>query len=129
MATIKDVAKLSGYSICTVSRALSGKGYLKEETRQKIMDAVKELNYHPNTTAVNLKTGRRRTLALILPSLTNIFYAKLETYMESYASQNNYLIYLNNSEYSLEKEKQIIDSLIGLDIAGVIIAPIHQPEF
>lgn len=55
MATIKDVAKKSGFSVCTVSRALSGKGYLKEETRQKIMDAVKELDYRPNTLAVNLK--------------------------------------------------------------------------
>ena len=54
MATIKDVAKKSGFSVCTVSRALSGKGYLKEETRQKIMDAVKELDYRPNTLAVNL---------------------------------------------------------------------------
>lgn len=123
MATIKDVAKKSGFSICTVSRALSGKGYLKEETRQKIMQAVEELNYHPNALAANLKTGRRQTLALILPSLTNISYTKLEKYMESYASEKGYLIYLSNSDYSLDKEKQIIDTLIGMDIAGVIIAP------
>ena len=123
MATIKDVAKKSGYSICTVSRALSGKGYLKEETREKIMAAVAELNYHPNTLAANLKTGRRQTLALILPSLTNIYYAKLAKYMEAYASEKDYIIYLSNSEYNLEKEKQIIENLIGMDIAGVIIAP------
>lgn len=124
MATIKDVAKKSGFSICTVSRALSGKGYLKEETRQKIMEAVEELNYHPNTLAANLKTGRRQTLALILPSLTNISYTKLEKYMESYASEKGYLIYLSNSDYSLDKEKQIIETLLGMDIAGVIIAPV-----
>lgn len=123
MATIKDVAQKSGFSICTVSRALSGKGYLKEETRQKIMAAVKELDYHPNTLAANLKTGKRQTLALILPSLTDIYYAKLEKYMESYASEKDYIIYLNNTEYSLEKEKKIIDTLKGMDIAGVIIAP------
>ena len=56
MATIKDVAKKCGYSVCTVSRALSGKGYLKEETKQKIMAAVEELGYRPNALAVNLKT-------------------------------------------------------------------------
>lgn len=123
MATIKDVAKKCGFSVCTVSRAISGKGYLKEETRQKIMEAVAELGYRPNTLAVNLKTGRRQTLALILPSLTNIYYAKLEKYMEACATQKGYIIYLNNTEYSLEKEKQIIDNLIGMDIAGVIIAP------
>lgn len=121
MVTIKDVAKKCGFSVCTVSRALSGKGYLKEETRKKIMQAVEELNYRPNTLAVNLKTGRRQTLALILPSLTNIFYAKLEQYMESFATQKGYLLYLSNTEYSLEKEKQVIENLIGMDIAGVII--------
>lgn len=121
MVTIKDVAKKCGFSVCTVSRALSGKGYLKEETRKKIMEAVEELNYRPNTLAVNLKTGRRQTLALILPSLTNIFYTKLEQYMESFASQKGYLLYLSNTEYSLEKEKQVLENLIGMDIAGVII--------
>ena len=108
MVTIKDVAKKCGFSVCTVSRALSGKGYLKEETRKKIMEAVEELNYRPNTLAVNLKTGRRQTLALILPSLTNIFYTKLEQYMESFASEKGYLLYLSNTEYSLEKEKQVL---------------------
>ena len=121
MVTIKDVAKHCGFSVCTVSRALSGKGYIKEETREKIMEAVKELNYRPNTLAVNLKTGRRQTLALILPSLTNIFYTKLEQYMEAFASEKGYLLYLSNTGYSLEKEKQIIENLTGMDIAGVII--------
>lgn len=124
MATIKDVAKKCGYSVCTVSRAISGKGYLKEETRLKIMEAVEELGYRPSTIAVNLKTGRRQTLALILPSLTNIHYARLEKYMEACATEKGYIIYLNNAEYSLEKEKQIIENLIGMDIAGVIISPV-----
>ena len=123
VATIKDVAKKCGYSVCTVSRALSGKGYLKEETKQKIMEAVEELGYRPSSLAVNLKTGRRQTLALVLPSLTNIHYARLEKYMEACATEKGYIIYLNNTEYSLEKEKQIIENLIGMDIAGVIISP------
>ncbi|MFQ9705087.1 MAG: LacI family DNA-binding transcriptional regulator [Enterocloster clostridioformis] len=118
MVTIKDVAKKCGYSVCTVSRALSGKGYLKEETKQKILETVAELGYRPNTLAVNLKTGRRQALALVLPSLTNIYYTKLEQYLESCASEKGYIIYLNNTEYSLEKEKQILENLIGMDIAG-----------
>jgi len=121
MVTIKDVAKKCGFSVCTVSRALSGKGYIKKETREKIMEAVTELNYRPNTLAVNLKTGRRQTLALVLPSLTNIFYTKLEQYMEAFASEKGYLLYLSNTGYNLEKEKQVIENLSGMDIAGVII--------
>jgi len=124
MVTIKDVAKRCGYSVCTVSRALSGKGYLKEETKQKILETVAELGYRPNTLAVNLKTGRRQALALVLPSLTNIYYTKLEQYLEACAAEKGYIIYLNNTEYSLEKEKQILENLIGMDIAGVIITPV-----
>lgn len=124
MVTIKDVAKKCGYSVCTVSRALSGKGYLKEETKQKILETVAELGYRPNTLAVNLKTGRRQALALVLPSLTNIYYTKLEQYLEACTAEKGYIIYLNNTEYSLEKEKQILENLIGMDIAGVIITPV-----
>ena len=57
MATIKDVAKEAGFSVCTVSRALAGKGYIKEETRQRIMEAVRTVDYRPNNLAVSLKTG------------------------------------------------------------------------
>lgn len=124
MVTIKDVAKQSGYSVCTVSRALSGKGYLKEATKQKILETVDELGYRPSTLAVNLKTGRRQALALVLPSLTNIYYTKLEKYLESCAVDKGYIIYLNNTEYNLEKEQQILGNLTGMDIAGVIIAPV-----
>ena len=124
MATIKDVAQKCGFSICTVSRALSGKGYLKEETRAKIMAAVEELNYHPNALAANLKTGRRQTLALVLPSLTNVSYAKLETYMEAYAAEKDYILQLHNTEYDINKEMRVIDTLLNIDIGGVIIAPV-----
>lgn len=95
------------------------------EGRDKAEDhgCCEELGYRPNALAVNLKTGRRQTLALILPSLTNIYYPKLEKYLEAYATEKGYIIYLNNTEYNLEKEKQIVDNLIGMDIAGVIITP------
>ena len=50
MATIKDVAKKAGVSVCTVSRAIAGKGYIKQETRERIMEVVEELGYAPNKT-------------------------------------------------------------------------------
>ena len=64
MATIKDVAKKAGVSVCTVSRAIAGKGYIKQETRERIMKVVEELGYAPNKTAVGLKTGQTNLLAL-----------------------------------------------------------------
>lgn len=123
MATIKDVAKISGFSVCTVSRTLAGKGYVKEETRKKILEAVTELDYHPNSTAVSLKTGRNHVLALILPSITNIYYPKLAKYVERFANEQGYMIYLCNSENSLEKERKILQNIPSQNIAGVIVTP------
>lgn len=57
MATIKRRCKRGWFSVCTVSRALAGKGYIKEETRQRIMEAVRTVDYRPNNLAVSLKDG------------------------------------------------------------------------
>lgn len=123
MATIKDVAKKAGVSVCTVSRTLSKKGYVKKETRERILEAVAELHYQPNNLAVSLKTGRSNVLALILPSFTNIYYPKLEKYIERFANEKGYMIYLVNAENSLQKEKNILDSICAQNLAGVIITP------
>ena len=78
MATIKDVARSSGYSVCTVSKALSGKGYIKSTTKRKILQVVDEIGYHPNHLAVSLKTGRTMALALIVPDVMNVYFSRLE---------------------------------------------------
>ena len=123
MATIKDVSKKAGVSVCTVSRTLSGKGYVKQGTRDKIMAAVKELNYRPNKLAIGLKTGHSNILALVLPSITNIYYPKLEKYIERFANQRGYMIFLCNAENNLKKERHILENMCQQNIAGVIITP------
>ena len=127
MVTIKDVAKKCGYSVCTVSRALSGKGYLKEETKQKILETVAELGYRPNTLAVNLKTGRRQALALVLPSLTNIYYTKLEQYLESCASEKR--LYHLPEQHGIQsgKRKTDIRKFNRNGHSGGHHYPCHQP--
>lgn len=126
MATIKEVAKLAGVSICTVSRALSNKGYIKPETKAKILAAVEELHYHPNQIATSLKTGRSKHLALVLPSLNNIYFPKLEKYIESHAHEKGYIVFLSNTEYNLETEKKILEAIPTQNVAGVIITPCNN---
>ena len=60
MATIKDVAKKAGVSVCTVSRAIAGKGYIKQETRERIMEVVEELGYAPNKNSGKFKKRVRQ---------------------------------------------------------------------
>ncbi|MFX3622692.1 MAG: LacI family DNA-binding transcriptional regulator [Ectobacillus sp.] len=70
MATIKDIAKATGYSITTVSRALNGYSDVSEKTRQKIQQAAKELNYSPNALARSLVMQETKTIGLLVSSLT-----------------------------------------------------------
>lgn len=123
MATIKDVAKLAGVSVCTVSRTLSNRGYIKDETRKRVMEAVKQLNYQQNKLAVSLKTGRSNVIALIIPDVMNMYYASLAKHMEEIAAAMGYMIYLCNSDNDLKREVQFIDILSQRKVEGVIVTP------
>ncbi len=123
MATIKDVAQASGYSVCTVSKALSGKGYIKDSTRARILQVVEEIGYHPNHLAVSLKTGKSKALALIVPDVTNVYFSRLEKYVDHYAGQYGYMVYLCNTNNSLEREKSYVSSLSEGRVDGVLITP------
>lgn len=124
MVTIKDVALKSGVSICTVSRVLSNKGYIKDSTRQKVMDAVHELGYVQNSTAAELKTGISSTIAIILPDIENMFYSKLATSIESYAYSKGYLLFICNTSYDKEKEDFFLRGMSARNIRGLIGVPV-----
>ena len=75
MATIRDVAQKAGVGVATVSRVLSENGYVKEETKQKVMEAIRELNYTPNEIARNLYYKRTGIVAVIIPQISHPFFA------------------------------------------------------
>jgi len=78
MATIKDVARLSGTSVSSVSKVLRGKEIrITDQKRQKIIDAAEALHYMPNSIAANLKSGRQNAVALLCPDLSDPYYPKL----------------------------------------------------
>ncbi|RPJ23530.1 MAG: LacI family transcriptional regulator, partial [Planctomycetaceae bacterium] len=74
MVNIKDVAKMAGVSASTVSRALSGKVVVNADTKLRVLNAVRELNYHPNVLAKGLKEGRSRTIGLIIPNIHHLVF-------------------------------------------------------
>lgn len=77
MAGIRDVAAYAGVGVGTVSRALNKTGYVSEETRKKIDEAVKALNYQPNELARNLYRNRSGIIGVIVPDLENPFLQNL----------------------------------------------------
>ncbi len=123
MATIKDVAKLAGVSICTVSRTLAGKDRIRPQTKERVMEAVRRLDYKPNYSARSLKTGSTETLGLIVPDITNYYYPKIAKSIEEYAGQQGYMILLCNADDDLQKEKRLVDTLKNRGVDGVIVLP------
>ena len=77
MVTMTDVANYAKVSKMTVSRVLSGNGYVKEETRQAVLEAVQALNYRPNLLAKSLATGRSRIIAYVLPDICDPFFGNV----------------------------------------------------
>lgn len=124
MAGIRDVAVYAGVGVGTVSRALNKTGYVSEETRKKIDEAVKVLNYQPNELARNLYRNRSGIIGVIVPDLENPFFAKFMKYTEMELYRYGYrAVVCNTVEISnrVEEmihlmEKNVLDGLIvGVD--------------
>lgn len=90
MATIKDVAKLAGVALSTASYAMSGDSKVSAKTRQKVLEAARQLNYQKNGFAMDLKRSRTNTIALILTDLSGPYYSELIRSIQDVALSNSY---------------------------------------
>lgn len=122
MATIRDVAKLAGVSVSTVSRVLNQNGYVNKETEQKVVAAISKLNYEPNAVARGLASKKTGTIAIILPDISNPFFPELARAVEDVARTYGYTVFLCNSDDHSDKEKSYIDVLHKKYIDGIIFA-------
>ena len=122
MATIKDVAKVAGVTVTTVSRVLNNRGYISEKTRKKVYDAIKQLNYRPNEMARSLLRKKSNLIGLIIPTVAHPFFAELTNYIEYYAYKLGYKILLCNSYQDSVKEKEYIMMLKSNQVDGIIMA-------
>lgn len=120
MATIADVAKRAGVAPSTVSRVLNDSGYASEETRQRVLAAVKELNYAPNVHAERLRTGTSKTIAFVATDFTNPFWAEVAKGVEDVVWQNGYDLILHNTSGDPERELASIRGFRRRQVDGAI---------
>ncbi|WP_196596161.1 LacI family DNA-binding transcriptional regulator [Pectinatus frisingensis] len=118
--TIIDVAKQAGVSVATVSRVVNGNYPVKEETKKKVMDAVKELNYVQNIQARELNTRQSTTIGVVVPSLFNMFFAEVFDGIEEYVKHYNYSMLITCAKDSAIKEKQCMQELLSRNVCGII---------
>lgn len=121
MPNIKDVANQAGVSVTTVSRIMNNRGYISEETKNKVYKAMEKLNYHPNEIAKSLYTKKSNLIGLILPDISTPFYAEETKYIEEYLYMNGYKLMLCNASNNCIREKEYIDMLQRNQVDGIII--------
>lgn len=122
MTTLKDVAKLAGVTVTTVSRVLNNRGYISNDTRSNVMNAMKSLDYQPNELARSLIFQRSRIIGLIVPSVNHPFFCELVNAIEFEAAKRGYKIMLANSRHDSEKENSYLDMLKRNKVDGIILA-------
>lgn len=121
MATsIKDVAREAGVSIATVSRVLNDIDVVNEDTKKKVVDAIKKLGYRPNIVARSLKTQRTKTIGILVPDISSGFYPEIVRGAEDVANIYDYNVILCNSDFDSEKEKEYLRVLREKMVDGVI---------
>ena len=123
MSTISDVAKLAGVAPVTVSRVINNAENVSPATREKILQAIDRLGYVPSGVAQSLRSKRTRSLALLVPDITNIFWPTVARGIEDAAQNRGYSILLCNTDEDLEKQRRYLDVVVSQRVAGVIIAP------
>jgi LacI family transcriptional regulator len=125
--TIYDVARLAGVSTATVSRALNGTGQVAEAKRAAIDAAVEQLGYRPNTIARSLVTRSTQTIALLLPEITNPFYADLVTGIQQLTLERDYTMLLCTTGFDADQEERYLRLLRAKHVDGALVDGLVLP--
>ncbi|PIO84167.1 hypothetical protein BSQ39_11645 [Loigolactobacillus backii] len=121
MATIRDVARISGYSISTISRAINQSGYVSKAAQLKINQVIHDLDYVPNAIARDLSTGKTHKIGVILPHIRDPYFSKILNGIMDAAFAADYSLILLPSEYDEALEMHYLEQLKRKEYDGLII--------
>ena len=105
VANIRDIAKLTGYSVSTISRVINGHPYVDEEKRKEILAVMKEVDYIPNANARQLSYGKTKSIGVILPYTNHPYFDQLISGIIEAAFDYDYKVTLLPTGYQKEKER------------------------
>lgn len=120
--TIKDIAKYLGISVATVSRALSDQWDVSPQTRAKVLEVARLLNYQPNLSAQRLSQQQSHLIGLIVPELENSFFPRIIVGLQSILEEAGYLLLITNSNESSAIEEKNIRTLERNRVDGIILS-------
>lgn len=125
-ATVSDIARRAGVSAATVSRVLNDVDYpVRAELRERVLEAAAQLKYKPNIFSQMLKGGGTRAIGVVVPSITNLFYAQLLGTVEEECLKRGYTPIICSSQNRPELEKRHLEDLERRQVEGVLISGVH----
>lgn len=127
MVTILEVAREAGVSIATVSRVINQNGIVKENTAKKVMDAIDRLGYMPNLQARNLRRNVSGTVLVLMPNITNNYYACVFEGINDQARESGYNIFLCNTQ-GRDQEKLLKNAIEQKQADGAILLALNREE-
>lgn len=119
--SIKEIAQLSGVSVATVSRVINNNGRFSEETKKKVLAVINETGYQTNYSAKSLRMNKSYTIGIIVPDITNYFFAKLIELIEGLLFEKGYSTIICNTARDMDKENSYLNILESKGVDGLII--------
>ncbi|WP_454001877.1 LacI family DNA-binding transcriptional regulator [Afipia felis] len=127
--SVKDVARLAGVSIATVSRALSRPEMVRSDKLLAVKEAVQQLNYVAHGAGRALSSGRTQTIGAILPTLNHAIFANTAFALQKRLAQDGYLLLVSCNEYDGSAEREMVRRLIERGVEGVVLlGRVHEPD-
>ncbi|GFH40138.1 catabolite control protein A [Pseudolactococcus insecticola] len=118
--TIYDVAREAGVSMATVSRVVNGNQNVKEATRRKVLDVIERLDYRPNAVARGLASKKTTTVGVVIPDISNSYFASLARGIDDIATMYKYNIVIANSDGDDDKEINVVNTLLAKQVDGLV---------
>ncbi|WP_410988414.1 LacI family DNA-binding transcriptional regulator [Listeria monocytogenes] len=119
--SIKDIAKLSGVSVATVSRVINDNGRFSEETREKVLTVIKETNYQMNFSAKSLRMNKSFSVGILVPDISNYFFSSVVQQIEAILFDQGYSTIICNTGRNLDKEMAYLNMLESKMVDGLIV--------
>ncbi|WP_318765303.1 LacI family DNA-binding transcriptional regulator [Agrobacterium fabrum] len=126
--TIADVARAAGVSRATAARVLGDYGYVREQTRELVLNAAKEMSYQPNQLARSMATGRSKTIGVIVADIENLYFARAIRAITDTASAHGFMVILATSDEDIALERDAVRILLAKRVDGLIISPTSSSE-
>lgn len=129
--SLKDIAEAAGVSTALVSFVLNGKKKeyrVGEETAQRIIKIAQEMNYQPNIAAKSLRSGKTKTIGVVISDISNPFFSQLARIMEDEAAKRGYTVLFGSSDEDTKKMERVVGNLINKGVDGLIIVPCENSE-